>query len=312
MIPRPFARVWAASSEAKDATREMSGLAEKRDAARAQYDAVCTFIHDTVDALHSQSPWLLIPPSSKENKNKRHPNGKIHNLNAATRGREAGDSGDPKPSDQERMKAKQSEYGPCPACNRGHTFKGKNGQMIASSRRTDCKKFASKTPDQMVDFLKLKDACTRCLSWLHTRQSCPYDYLTCNQKDNGEVCGKDHSRLLHKSKKPIIVNHAKTGTPDSDDILAPIVSVVICGIRFVALLDPGSSSTIITHAAARRIRAKSRFVKERIKLPGREEEELETCLYTFNWTVAGQTYPINEIGMTEITDNYGPVSVDEA
>lgn len=65
LMPQPFARVWSASPEAKDATQQFSGVAEKRDVARAHYQAVTTFISDMVDNLYSQSQWLMEPPKDK-------------------------------------------------------------------------------------------------------------------------------------------------------------------------------------------------------------------------------------------------------
>ena len=282
LLPRPFARIWAASPEAKESTREVAGLAEKRDVAKAQYDALTTFIHETVDNLHTQSPWLLLPPPSKKD-DKRTPGGRNQrSLNAVTGSKET----DERHTDQAKLKEKQAAYGPCPACKKGHTFKGRNGQTIASSRMSDCKKLTSKTPDQMAEFLISNNACTRCLSWLHVRADCPLNNFTCPVKENGVVCGKDHSRLLHKSKNPAVINHAKTSVPEGDDILAPIVEVEIKGHRMIALLDPGSNTTIVTHDAARKIKAKSKFVRERVKLAGRPEEVQETCLYTSpgGWT----------------------------
>ena len=308
LLPRPFARVWAASPEAKETTREVAGLAEKRDVAKAQYEALATFIHETVDNLHTQSPWLLMPPPSKKDDKKGGKNQR--NINAATTGRK--DRPDDKPTDQARLKEKQTEYGPCPACGKGHTFKGRNGQTIASNRMSDCKKLTSKSPDQMVDFLTSNSSCTRCLSWLHVRADCPYDNFTCSVKEGGSVCGRDHNRLLHKSKKPAIINHTRTSAPEGDDILAPIVEVDLKGHKMVALLDPGSNTTIITHEAARKVKAKSKFVRERVKLAGRPEEIQETCLYTFSWKVAGKMTTIQALGMAEITDTYGPENVDSA
>ena len=49
LVPRSFARVWAAFPEAKEATIQVAGTAEHRDQAKAQYTALATFISETVD-----------------------------------------------------------------------------------------------------------------------------------------------------------------------------------------------------------------------------------------------------------------------
>ena len=111
LVPRSFARVWAAFPEAKEATIQVAGTAERRDQAKAQYTALATFISETVDNLHTQSPWLLIPPPPKVNNNPRNKGGKI---NAFTGNKEKVNErkGEDKPTDMEKLKAKQAEYGP--------------------------------------------------------------------------------------------------------------------------------------------------------------------------------------------------------
>ncbi len=101
----------------------------------------------------------------------------------------------------------------------------------------------------MVDFLQEKNACTWCLSWLHVRADCPYDNFTCPVKENGSICGKHHNKLLHKSRRPVIINNAFTSVPEGDDILAPIVK----DQKMIALLDPRSNTTIITHSTAKKV-----------------------------------------------------------
>ena len=133
--------------------------------ARAHYHAVTTFISETVDNLYSQSPWLMEPPKEKPKNNrggKREAN--LFNGKPAKSGN--GDHGDNAAKDQAKLKEKQAEYGPCPGCGKGHIFEStRSGQQIASSRMDNCKKLASKTPDQVVDFILEHNACTRCMSW---------------------------------------------------------------------------------------------------------------------------------------------------
>ena len=59
--------------------------------------------------------------------------------------------------DNAELKAKQEEYGLCPACSKGHTLKDKSGATVASSRMTDSPIFNAMEPDARVHLL----------SWLH-------------------------------------------------------------------------------------------------------------------------------------------------
>ena len=255
-----------------------------------------------MDNIHTQSPWLLQPPKGKK-PGKPDKTGRPANVNAFI-GSQTGDSTTQEQRDK-AMKDKQAVYGPCPACGKSHTFKGRNGNLVASSRMDTCKKFLAKTPDQMVDFVLEKNACTRCLSWMHVRADCPSERMACPVKHDDTVCGRPHHKLLHKSKRPAIVNCARTSL-DGDDILAPLLQVNINGVDLIAMLDPGSNTTIVRHDAAAKLKAKSRFVQERVKLAGKPEETQDTCLYTFNWDINGNNRTIQALGMCEVTDTYGP------
>merc|ERR1711894_727672 len=167
-------------------------------------------------------------------------------------------------------------------------------------------------PDAMVDFLIENKSCTRCLSWLHMKAECPFENIVCTIKESGVPCAKPHSFKLHKSKRQAVINNVMSSGPDTDDILAPFVEVNIKGHKLITLLDPGSNTSIITHSAARKVGAKSRFVKERVKLAGKPEEVQHTCLYTFNCKVDGKMRTIRALGMSEITDAYGPESIEAA
>ena len=69
-------------------------------------------------ALESKQTWLA---SKKEDKDKKINGGRTpRNFNAVTGNQE-------KPTDQAKLKERQTAYGPCPACGKGHTFKGRNG-----------------------------------------------------------------------------------------------------------------------------------------------------------------------------------------
>ena len=76
-------------------------------------------------------------------------------------------------------------------------------------------------PDKMVDFLTEHQSCTCCLSWLHAKSNCPYENIVCTMKESVTPCGKPHNYKLHKSKRPVIINHVRTTAPEGDDILAP-------------------------------------------------------------------------------------------
>ncbi len=181
----------------------MYTLADKRDMTKAHYDALFDFIQSSVDNIHNQCPWLLHPP--KDAHSKKPPKGdkvRKSNVNAFTGSGTSGDTSATTDQNLKAMRDKQAEYGPCPACNQSHTFKGRHGNQVASSRMDQCKNFLAKSPDQMVEFLLEVNGCTRCLSWRHVRADCPSDRMTCPVKTGDTPCGKPHHKLLHKSKKP--------------------------------------------------------------------------------------------------------------
>ena len=125
LLPRSYARVWSSCPDAKEATREVVGVADKRDIAKAHYQALFKFIETTVDNLHTQSPWLLQPSKgNKGNKSATARPGKTTYTNAFTSNREAESGETSAEKAQKKLKEKQEEYGPCPACGKSHTFKG--------------------------------------------------------------------------------------------------------------------------------------------------------------------------------------------
>ena len=94
--------------------------------------------------------------------------------------------------------------------------------------------------------------------------------------------------------------------------MAPFVEANIGGHKLITLLDPGSNTSIITHKAAKKVGAKSRFVREWVKLAGKPEETQETCIYTFKWKFGGKVRTIRALVMSDITDAYGPESIEPA
>ena len=60
---------------------------------------------------------------------------------------------------------------------------------------------------------------------VNVRADCIYEKMTCPVKVIRVPCGKPHHKLLHNSKKPVILNLAQTSAPDGDNILASIVQV---------------------------------------------------------------------------------------
>ena len=99
----------------------------------------------------------------------------------------------------DKQKLKES-IGKCPLCSSYHTYKRrKDGQIWPSDRFSTCEKFRNLSIKEMAETLEKNDSCSRCLSWLHKRDSkdCRASKNSCGaEKDGGAKCTADHSKFV--------------------------------------------------------------------------------------------------------------------
>ena len=129
----------------------------------------------------------------------------------------------------------------CPICNTKHTL-------------AECPEFKAKNVDDRKDTCKRFRFCFKCLLPGHLVYTCPSP-IQCGY----EECSGKHHRLLHgASLTPAYATNGHTYATnlqahDNPKILLPIVKVCINGTNTFALLDPGSSITLITNKLVKQL-----------------------------------------------------------
>ncbi|XP_026735912.1 uncharacterized protein LOC113499598 [Trichoplusia ni] len=136
----------------------------------------------------------------------------------------------------------------CPVCEEEHFA-------------TECKKFKEASIDKKWDIIKKAKICFKCLRFKHLRSNCKAP--VCRK------CRRWHHTILH-SDKPEVQKSSKEGAPeekvasvhnnkDEDRAYLKIVPVQLYGpkgqVRVLALLDEGSSVTLLDASIAEKIGA---------------------------------------------------------
>ena len=319
LIPPSYAKTWATSPEAQEVANVQS-LSGNKDVAKVHFSKIMGYIERILKSIHQNASWLLQSEEhgkkggksvkrvcffSKEGQPKSDDNS---NSNRNNDGRKPPRNGQV----SDKVKADQAKYGPCPLCKKGHTFQGRYGTQ-ASSKVQDCKEFTKLSDADKAKVCVQKKICVRCLSWLHQRDSCPYEHYVCGYKTDGEKCGKPHHRLLHKCGDPKIINLVHSDHPATYDILPAVVEIEPKpGVKLLALLDPGSNSSLMTFNGTRKCKLKGSACVEYVKVAGHDVEERDTFSYNLLLEVDGKMRNVLCMGIQTITVNYGPENVDEA
>ena len=102
--------------------------------------------------------------------------------------------------DEKKFKEKQAEYGPCPMCKEGHSFRTKAGVDLASCRMYDCPKFKNLTAADKATQVEMAKGCAVCTSWKHAREDCNMPPRACGIEEDGVKCTLQHSRMLHGTR----------------------------------------------------------------------------------------------------------------
>ena len=97
---------------------------------------------------------------------------------------------------QEKIEEMRKRFGKCKLCKGDHTFKGRFDKYFPSDRFMNCFKFRGMDTKQRGETLEKFKSCVRCTSWNHSKSNCSGTVVSCQEKVDGVVCGKDHSRLV--------------------------------------------------------------------------------------------------------------------
>ena len=223
---------------------------------------------------------------------------------------------------------KQKEYGPCPICKKGHTFKGKNGMDLASCRLYDCSKFMSMTVEERAVQIEIAKGCAACTSWTHTRDVCQSTTRPCGVKEGTTTCALNHNRLFHGTRVRYVnvvtrlmqpdqrIIHDDTGWPkfNNDLTLLHVVKLVWPNkVATTLLLDDGATCSIITHKLAGFLGIKGVEIRQLIEVAGKDYEPMDTYIYKIALKDRdGRTHKITFIGLDKITSNPKWVNVQAA
>ena len=146
----------------------------------------------------------------------------------------------------------------CPLCHKGHAIR-------------DCFRFKSMSPADKHRTVMANRLCFNCLNSSHVARDCPS-----KSRCNVPGCGRKHHTSIHNNGKPnsnsnwsanpstvqenVTTNLCNTG----DTVFLPIIPVRIGGVRAAALLDSGSTSSLISKSLVRRLGLQGRTVSCRL------------------------------------------------
>ena len=127
------------------------------------------------------------------------------------------DSSDMNEKQAKKYQDLKKKAGNCKLCKVMHTFKSKWMKTpLPSDRFFNCPKFKNMSAKNKGETLQKHNACVRCTSWTHKRPECMVSAISCKEKIDGEVCGKDHSKLVCNSGVAYCTNLlVKTGSSGS-------------------------------------------------------------------------------------------------
>ena len=136
-----------------------------------------------------------------------------------------------------------------------------------------------------------------------------------NTKTNGQVCGKDHHKLLHGSTH-VALNRVQIAASvnENPSCLMGIVAVNVNDkAETVVFMDQGANTSLITHELANKLGLHGRFSIEWVELAGEEAKLREVLFYTLKWKLPdGSTRKMSLMGMEHITTNHRAANVDVA
>ena len=228
---------------------------------------------------------------------------------------------------EDKQKVKEM-IGKCPHCKSYHTFKRKkDGQIWPSDRFSTCDKFRQLSAKDRAGILEKNGSCSRCLSWLHKKDSadCRAPKNSCGSDNGGGIkCANDHSRFVCGSGNVYCAaarfsksvnksgSSSDSGTlsssPDmSAETLMLVEDVKVrtgnkeCSSR--TLWDGGSNRVLINNEFAKEQKLRSQTVKYKLSVAGGQETVEEGVIYEVDLVEnSGQVHSIWGFGLDTIID----------
>ena len=226
-------------------------------------------------------------------------------------------------------------FGKCPLCKSAHTYKRKkDGGIWPSDRFSSCDIFRQKSANDRADVLEKNTACSRCLSWMHAKDSreCKAPKAACEfDKGRGVKCRGDHSRMVCGSGNAYCAtvkftgsvkksNNSESDSSDSDcpDIAAETMMLledidVKSGNNVSlgrTLWDGGSNRVLVRMAFAEKMKFRSHKVSYKLSAVGTNDTIKDGVVYEFDVVDrSGQVYRLWGFGVAEIIDPPDPVNL---
>ena len=301
------------------------------------------FLEQKRKMIEKYSPWELDDKNAKQEENKGKTcdlcQSKSHLKKDCPKKRSWGKSSNAmNVKDDSIFKEKQKEYGPCPVCKKGHSFKNKAGYDLASNRLYDCPAFMAMSLEERAIKLEVVTGCASCTSWNHSRDKCTLASRPCGMREGTDQCQLQHNRAVHGTRVKY-VNAFRARFPAEDIREAEEIrevgikqinpiweqksnAVVFCNmlqlvwphkVSTTLFLDDGSTCSIITHKLAGFLGLVGTPTTEFIEVAGRDFEELETMNYKLLLKDNnGDFHRLNLMGIDRITSNPGKMNVDKA
>ena len=169
------------------------------------------------------------------------------------------------PGNRRYYKPSSADPTMCPLCNTAHIL-------------PDCPVFKAKTADDRYEVCRINKFCFNCLLPGHLLPDCK-DTRRCSY----EGCGRRHHDLLHGGVLKAYGAHVYAVSPrepDNPRVLLPIIKVYVNNVETCALLDPGSSITLITDKLVKRLGLsgpKVDFSLQTVNAHGKMLSRLVTC-----------------------------------
>ena len=213
----------------------------------------------------------------------------------------AGAKGGDKASENDKKQKLKELFGKCPLCKEFHSYKRKrDNKSWPSDRFSSCEKFREMNENERADVLEKNTACSRCLSWIHAKDSkdCKAPKGNCGLEKDGSTCKGDHSRMVCNSGNAYCAttNVISAAASKLDDSMPDINTEVMMQLEDVqvqsgnkvsngrVLWDSGSSRILVRSEFAKRMKLKSHKVKYKLNTVGKKGEETkirEGVIYEF-------------------------------
>ena len=158
---------------------------------------------------------------------------------------------------QDYIADRKKSYGPCPACNKSHTFEKEFpapiGKAYLPSMRLDsCPEYMKKSPKERGELLEKVKGCYVCLDYKHKGEDFRIKNKTCDVTVGTGKCGGPHNKLLHNSG--VVYCHATVSDAivGAQKVLFDIQQLDLPGVTTSSnvVFDNTSSACLVTHEFA--------------------------------------------------------------